>query len=332
MVIEKKLRVLVVIGLCFLASSKPGQASEVDWSERTREARTLIRDSRLEDAAAILHEVADHAEDPNVRAAAFSNLGVVYARLGRYIDAEPRLRMAVLLYRESGGDKNPEQAIPLNTLAVLYLETHRYDKARTTLKRAAIAAQYEGPGEKLATTLINLGEVERAEWNFEEAEFCYREALGILGGLSGTRHPSIPVVLLNLGALSMDRGDSGEAIQYLEQALEIWRSESIEKHPYVANALAQLARAVAAEGRLPEAAVKLRRAMRIARTCLGQDHPQVAKIMAEYSNVLRQMERKREADEYAERAESIVQQSRRQNLLHHSIDLSEFQIRPSHGN
>jgi tetratricopeptide (TPR) repeat protein len=316
----------ILCGFCFLASLALAQQPEAGWKEQINESSRLIRQGEFEKATKILRTVAEETGNPQIRAAALTNLGFVQIQLGWYLEADRNLRTAILLGQGEGADRNPKLASALNNLAALYTHMLRYGKARSLLEdAAAVLERKQGNRETLAAIWNNLGQVERSQGNLSQAEAAYGRALAILELHFGPRHPPVAAVLLNLGVLYHDRGETPESILYIRRALEIWDGEFGGNHPHIAIGLAHLARALENEGSLPDADATFRRALQIAEKCLGPEHPRVADILSDYAKLLQKTNQKAEAKELRKRAAAIRARHEKENLLHHTVDWSQME-------
>ncbi len=87
--------------------------------------------------------------------------------------------------------------------------------------------------------------------------------------------------------------------------------------------MASLATLYSMTGRRAEAEWPVKRALGIAETSLGPHHAITGQILEHYAFVLRQMKREREAKQFDKRARTIQERHSRDNLMHHTEDVSD---------
>ena len=105
-------------------------------------------------------------------------------------------------------------------------------------------------------TLLNLGDLHRAEGRYGEAETECTRALAILERRLGPAHPDVAAALNNLALVHRDRGEYAAAESLLRRAVAIYDGPSSERrrdHPRHAQALENLAKVYRAQGKTAEA-------------------------------------------------------------------------------
>ncbi len=204
--------------------SEPGQARGATVTAR----EVLDRGARRVDA--------ELAGRPEVQATLLFSLGKVYRHLGEHDRAEPLLRRAVALRRQTLGAGHPE----------------------------------------VAASLQELGDVLQHRSAYAEAESCYREALALRRKHFGEAHPAVAASLNGLADLLHDKGDFQAAEPLYRQALALRRSLFQPPHLDIAESLNDLALLLHDQGRLADADPLYREALAMRRALLGEDHPEVA--------------------------------------------------------
>ncbi|MBI3667571.1 MAG: tetratricopeptide repeat protein, partial [Acidobacteria bacterium] len=126
---------------------------------------------------------------------------------GRYPEAE-KAYLAALRQAEAIGKPDPQLAVTLNGLALLYQTQGRYAEAEPRYRRAAdLFEELYGPKDlTLATTLHNLAELCRQEGKYLEAERLCRRALAIRRDLLGEEHPDVAMSLNTLSGVYASEG------------------------------------------------------------------------------------------------------------------------------
>ena len=93
------------------------------------------------------------------------NLGTLYARQGRYTDAEPLYRRALAIQELILGPDDPKVGRTLNSYAGLLMELHRNDEAKNANNRARRILAAHARANRLDATVsaAELGYVSRRE-------------------------------------------------------------------------------------------------------------------------------------------------------------------------
>ena len=171
-----------------------------------------------------------------------SYLGGAYHHQNLYKLAEPLYEEALSIDREALGDKHPNVANSLNSLAMLYQAQGHYEQAEPLLKEA-LSIRREALGDKhpeVASSLNNLASLYQAQGHFEQAEPLHEEALSIDREALGDKHPEVASSLNNLAMLYQDQGHYEQAEPLYEEALSIRREALGDKHPDVVTSLDNL--------------------------------------------------------------------------------------------
>jgi serine/threonine protein kinase/Tfp pilus assembly protein PilF len=230
----------------------------------------------------------DLGAQPELRCEMLDLLGRIYERRGAYERAQPLLREAVALGRQTLGPGR-ELAQSLNDLGVALREKAELDAARATLEEA-LAMRREVLGEdnpEVAVTHSELGRVLFDQRHLEEAETHYRAALAIRRQALGPADHETATSLSDLGLLLRDEGDQAGAESLFREALAVTRKSRGPRHPDVATALGNLALTVNDRGDPAAAEAMFREALAIGQASLGRDHPTNAQRLANLAGTLR---------------------------------------------
>ena len=236
-----------------------------------------------------------------------TGLGDILRIRGRYGDAEPWLREAIALGEHSLGPEDEDVVTAVNSLAVLFKYSGRFDEAAALYERALAAAERAGAGdESLATLLHNIGGLEHARGNYARAEPPARRSVELRERLLGPDHPSVAADLAALAAIvdGLGRHDEAEAL-YL-RALDTFERVYGPDHYEIAVNLNNLAGVRQAQGRVADAEALYRRALSIKETLLGHDHPDVALTLNNLALLLDAMGQRAEAEARYQRALQIL--------------------------
>ena len=245
----------------FLPNPEPS-----NWPQWRRWIKHVVR---------LLDHAADAKYEPLPLAVLLNKSALLLHATGRYGEAEPLYRRALVIREQALGPAHPDVASSLNNLAELLRATGRSGEAEPLYRRALeILEQALGPAHPdVATSLNNLAALLRATGRYGEAEPLYRRALVIREQALGPAHPDVASSLNNLAELLRATGRSGEAEPLYRRALEILEQALGPAHPDEATSLNNLAALLLATGRYGEAEPLYRRALGIFGKVLGQTHP-----------------------------------------------------------
>ena len=178
-------------------------------------------------------EVARSSDDANEISRALANLGACYRSAGRFDEAEAAFVEAY---------ENPDRLSRLTANAVLRLwavtDLQRGDVESARHRFLEVARSERAGSEAHASALLNLGELEYATGNVEEARDAARRARETYAAFDSTY---LIIVLGNLGAYAMAAGDLQEAVEHLRDALRLvrrtgqgWLTTVLEHHALLA--------------------------------------------------------------------------------------------------
>jgi CHAT domain-containing protein len=132
-----------------------------------------------------------------------NNLAAIYHWQGRYLDAEPLVKRALVIRENTFGPNHPQVAESLQKLASLYLSQRQLANVEPLLKRSlAIRERALGPNHPdLAATLNSLAELYKQQGRYEEAEPLLKRALAIWQLSLGLDHPHVYDARYNVASL-----------------------------------------------------------------------------------------------------------------------------------
>ncbi len=229
--------------------------------------------------------------------------------LGKFAEAEPLYRRALLIDERCHGPKHPTVGRDLINLAELLRATNRVAEAEPLCRRAlAINERSYGPDHpEVARALINLAELLRATSRLAEAEPLCRRALAISERSHGAEHPDVARALIDLTELLRATNRLAEAEPLCRRALAINEQRHGLDHPSVGRALSNLAELLRATNRLAEAEPLCRRALAINERSHRADHPDVIRDVTNLAELLRATNRLVEAEPFYRRALTIIE-------------------------
>ena len=296
-------------------------------------ANELIQGGQYQEAADVLNQqlAAAPAGFATERIAALeSNLGVVYDKLGRYLEAERAIGKSLVMWKELDMSGTPNYARSLNNLGNVFLNEHKYAKADQAFEDSlAIHRTQESPDQLgMALVISNIGLAKLCLKEYVEAEHLLQESVQTqVRAKKDTIN--LAAALNNLALTCKYQNRLSDAEQYYSQAIEVWRKVGGPSHPEVGVGLHNLAMLEVATGETDRALEHFQQALEILQSTLPPGHPLQAAALQGYSTLLAKIGRKREAKQLSETARRMVAQHAHDNLEDLSVDVKQFtQSRP----
>jgi tetratricopeptide (TPR) repeat protein len=263
---------------------------------------------------------------PAVEADLRSTLGMVYAELGEYADAETMHRTALDFRRRLHGDVHPEVAESLSRLGEAFHQMARYTEAQA-MHREALAMRRTLFGNEhpdVAASLHSLAEsIRQPAFHDSEAESMFREALELRRRLLGSDHPSVADTLGKLGLSLWHRNAHAESEALFREALEIRRGAFGNEHPMVALSLDRLGLPLTSQKKFDEAEGVLNQALTMRQNLLGDNHPSLGYTLANLGRLRRDQGRELEAEEMLRKAIEVRRQLGREHF-EYGISVSDL--------
>jgi serine/threonine-protein kinase len=276
--------------------------------------------------------------EPAVQAEVFATLGRMYAKLGRYEDANRLLAQAIELggrqsrdladmaslraeqgqldeaegiAREALAKAVNEESLALSeeALGLVLTEKGSYDDAVAVLERVVERRKNAG-AELRASSLTQLANAHFFAGRYDRARELNETAVELRRTAHGDRHPSVADGLINLGAIDFDLGRYTEAETFYRRGLAIKQAWYGPDHPEIAAALTMLGRALVYQDRNEEAEKILQQALRIREQAFGSNHTSVASIRNDLGNIALSGKQFAAAEEHYRRMEEIYRAGR----------------------
>lgn len=246
-----------------------------------------------------------------------SDLGLLYATMGRYNSAEYFTAEGLSIREQTLGKNSKAYAASLNNLAVLYKETARYGEAQKVFEEVLpiVKSQLGEESEEYATVLNNqavffseIGRTDDAIAKLTEAialldkmkksdmrkqvgfqsnlalfyqqsnKFTEAEAIYLkLEKLLGSGNPFYAGVLNNLALLYIQMNQVDKVEGYLKKSAEVYKSKFGDQNPNYAKVLNDLGNFYRTQGRMSEAEQMLTQALSIRSVALDTNHPDYVK-------------------------------------------------------
>jgi tetratricopeptide (TPR) repeat protein len=202
-------------------------------------------------------------------------LGALYWEMGRYDEAEERLRAAVEGRSEVWGEEHHETPRAMADLGWLYHSKGKYEEAEELLDKAMkIAQQTMGdPHTTTAHCMHGLGALYLSQGRHDEAELLLEKVLDIQDSQFGEDNWQVMRVMNTLARLYTAQGRSDDAESLFKETLEGRVSKLGEDHPDTLETKNDLAVLYKGQAKHPEAEQLLLDAVEGRRVKLGAPHP-----------------------------------------------------------
>jgi tetratricopeptide (TPR) repeat protein len=286
-----------------LRSRSAAASGELGQTERARQL--------FEESIAVLRTPV--AKSDAALAWALNSFGLLDLDVGRYQDAEVKLREAVSLGEESLGEEDSTTAAYMTNLALALLLRGNPEGADTLLQRARfVIEKHSGPDTpRLVNTLAELSTAQTRLGKFRLAEVCDEQELRILMRRAPERRQDIVLTQVHLAALFLSEHRTVEAGKILPDAVAAERLY-YRNGRTLADGLRSLAVLRVQQRAWSESEPLYREAIGMYEESLGQAHPELAKVLREYADVLkREKAPKSEIRQAEERARNIESHTRK---------------------
>lgn len=237
----------------------------------------------LKEAVALAKKMNDNGANLGLT---LNNLGEVYARQGKYVNAQKSLEYALHIRRTALGPDSYETALTMRNLANVYDHQGRYQKAKEMLIQAmGIASAARGIGHANAAMFLNdLGIIYIHTQNYQNAEATIRRALS-MAEQKGNRKTSASS-MTTLAYVCALEGKFHEAGSLARRAVNQSKQIFGPKHIGTLAAESNLGRALLGQKRYDEAQRVFEDALDVTVVTLGRGHPQTALLECSLSTVL----------------------------------------------
>jgi tetratricopeptide (TPR) repeat protein len=166
------------------------------------------------------HEICLGHEHPDTLTS-MNKLATLYQDQGKYADAEPLFKEALVGSQKALGLEHPDTHTSMNNLASLYHNQGKYADAEPLFKEALIRCQktlgLEHP--YTFTSMNNLAVLYHHQGKYANSEPLYKEALAGRRKTLGLEHPNTFTSMNDLALLHQDEGKYADAEPLLKEAL-----------------------------------------------------------------------------------------------------------------
>jgi len=224
--------------------------------------------------------------------------------------AEPFLLQALEIHEQLRGPEDLDVANSLDSLAFLYRNQGKYDKAEQLHQRAfVIKEKLLGPEDKsIANSCNNLALIYSSQGKYSEAEHLHHRALAILEQKPESEVSyTLPMCLHNLAWVYASQENYVQAEQLHQRALafreKILGPEDLE----VARSLDLLANFYVNQGKYVEAEHLYQRALVFFKSELGPKHRQVGYMLSKLASIYSNQSRFEQAELLYQEALTIAE-------------------------
>lgn len=217
--------------------------------------------------------------------------GALAYNRGEYPAAVRYQTEAVEAYQRAYDPPSREVAEAMGWLAVSHQEAQEPEEAERVMRGAVdLHRRLDGDGSSqgLATAIVTLQDVLRANGKVEEALALGREGLPMVRETYGSDHLETAWALNQLASSLRASDRAAEAIPLVEEGLAIRRAAYDGPHVEIAASLGNLANMLAASGRDAEAIAPRRASVAMLEDVFSEGHPYVAGATASLGAVLLQ--------------------------------------------
>ncbi len=219
-------------------------------------------------------------DQPKVKAAVLQTIGTAYRQLGKYEQAEDRMRERLDLIQQYFPEDGLLLGDAFNELGGLLRETGRYEESIEAYNASLRAFRSDGLPDGLSesTELNNLAIVYKRLGEYDKAEKMYLDALAVRKTLDEQDNRDLLVSNShhNLGALYRTMGRYDKAAMHLEQAVSLRKQVTGKDNPDLAMSQSMLAAVYNKLGRKDQAGALIDEALSTFTKVYGRQHPYVA--------------------------------------------------------
>ncbi len=233
-------------------------------------------------AEALLHRLGD---PPELEAPLRASLGVVHTRYGRYDAALAEIQRAIELGDRPGDPRGSTYQRQLGNVYYRlgrHLEAADAYTRSVTLGEAALGPDHPD----VARSVSNLGECHRMQGNVGEAERSFRRAMTIWERAFGPDYPLLATGYNGLGTLALNRGDLPAAAEHFERVRALLVRSHGPDHPDVGAVTSNLGEVLLQQGQLAESRRHSERALEILERALGSEHDGLADVLSNLARAL----------------------------------------------
>lgn len=219
-------------------------------------------------------------DQPKVKAAVLQTIGTAYRQLGKYNQAEARMRERLNLIQQLFPQDGQLLGDAFNELGGLLRETGRVEESISAYNASLKAFRSNGLPNEISESIVltNLALVYKRLGKYDKAEQMYLDALALRKTLDDQDNRDLLVSNShhNLGALYRTMGQYATAATHLEQAMSMREHMMDDDNPELAMTRSMLASVYDNLDKQDQASVLIDKALATFTKIYGSQHPYVA--------------------------------------------------------
>lgn len=233
-----------------------------------------------------------------------AGLGLLYATMGRYNQAEEYAVSAIEIRKKQLGEKSSAYAAALNNYAVLKVNVGRYNEAEKDFEQAKSIVRESMTANSLQYAIVmnNESMLYQSIGRYDQAEAMLLEAIKIAEAFQSKKSNNHLKLISNLALLYQSTGKYEQAEQTYTNLLNQMGRRMGTNSPEYAHVLNNMASLYLVMGKEDKVEDYLKRASNIYKTKFGEEHPAYAKSIADLGNFYRYKTRYKEAEPLLEKA------------------------------
>ena len=235
----------------------------------------------------------------------------IYYQQGRYDEAIPLAKRALLLYENELGPEHINMAAALDRLGWLHIAQGHFSQAEPFLMRGLAIRErvLSGDHPDMARSLHALAVLYDAQGEYARAQSLYERTLVLREKTLGPEHLKVADSLHGLAGVCWMQGRYSRAESLYQRALEIRKRTLGEDHRRVAQTMSDLGGLYRETGDYEHAEPLLKRAVAIQEQTLGREHPDVAKALSNLAALYNERGDYEHAEPLLKRAVAIQEQA-----------------------
>ncbi|HEU5375832.1 MAG TPA: tetratricopeptide repeat protein [Ktedonobacteraceae bacterium] len=233
----------------------------------------------------------------------------LYYDLGRYEEARVFCQRALTLYEQFLGAEHSVTVAAANFLAELSRLCGKDQEAEALFLRVLAFYEHHGKGAEISSPLFSLGNLYRAQRQFEKAESLLLRALALRQQELGPEHFHTAGSLRGLALLYMECERYDEAEALYQRAFTIYEQTLGPEHPQVALALMQLGQLYVMQQRYSEAEGFYQRSLVLQECIYAPEHIHFISLLTQLGQLAIAQKCYHKAEENLKRALSLAERA-----------------------
>ncbi|PWY81718.1 TPR-like protein [Aspergillus sclerotioniger CBS 115572] len=222
-----------------------------------------------------------HGKHDEVHEQLLSKIGVCYASLGKYKEAETMLRRALQATEKGQGPEHPATLANLIRLGGSFFDQGRYQDAEIMHRRALQGSEkILGPVHPCTlSSMVCLGNDLERQGRYKEAETMHRRALRGEVKVYGLEHPGTFSTLNNLNNALLAQGQYKKAARTAQRVLQGTEKVLGPEHPSTLASIRNFGKILVQQDQYEKAEEMFRRAVQGGEKLFGPQHPKTLSFL-----------------------------------------------------